>query len=476
MFDKVVFAGGGHRCWWQAGFWEGLRAEIELQPRVIGGVSMGAFMACLVHANDTRRALSWFERELSGVRTNIALTNLFRKDAPLFRQGVIYRKALRALLGGEHFRQLMWQAPEIRVAYAVAPSAMTDRQLAMHAWGFYRHDGKPGSRPLHPGRKASDEEGADRFRPEIKSLQDCGSDREMIELLMASSAIPPMFTPVELEGERAVSGELVDPVPVQTVQGVVGPTLVLTTRAYDRRAPVFASEGRIYVRPSSSALAASWDFTSPGRFAKLYDLGRRDAESFLQLFGLGGYQRESAFAGMLLGGDRWPGEQAGAGAADTPDAQPRASGGEAAKASDDAASAQKAAERGSDARAQASAAAERGPDVHVREKGVAPGKPDVRAREKGVAAGKPDAYVPEMRAAEPGLADAAQDRSARALRAESDDCPGEQAPKARSGEPVSNAGSDDQVANPRTEELDPITVGELSDKLFERGKLGKQRR
>ena len=86
MFDKVVFAGGGHRCWWQAGFWEVLRAEIELRPRVIGATSMGAFMACLVHANDSRRALAWYERELAGVRTNIAWLNLFRKDAPLFRR------------------------------------------------------------------------------------------------------------------------------------------------------------------------------------------------------------------------------------------------------------------------------------------------------------------------------------------------------------------------------------------------------
>ena len=108
MFDKVVFAGGGHRCWWQAGFWEVLRAEIELRPRVIGATSMGAFMACLVHANDSRRALAWYERELAGVRTNIAWLNLFRKDAPLFRQGGIYRKSMRAVLGGEHFRQLLW--------------------------------------------------------------------------------------------------------------------------------------------------------------------------------------------------------------------------------------------------------------------------------------------------------------------------------------------------------------------------------
>ena len=98
MFDKVVFAGGGHRCWWQAGFWEVLRAEIELRPRVIGATSMGAFMACLVHANDSRRALAWYERELAGVRTNMAWLNLFRKDAPLFRQGGIYRKSMRAVL------------------------------------------------------------------------------------------------------------------------------------------------------------------------------------------------------------------------------------------------------------------------------------------------------------------------------------------------------------------------------------------
>ena len=44
MFDKVVFAGGGHRCWWQAGFWEVLRAEIELRPRVIGATCFYFFL------------------------------------------------------------------------------------------------------------------------------------------------------------------------------------------------------------------------------------------------------------------------------------------------------------------------------------------------------------------------------------------------------------------------------------------------
>ena len=28
MFDQVVFAGGGNRCWWQAGFWDVVQPEL----------------------------------------------------------------------------------------------------------------------------------------------------------------------------------------------------------------------------------------------------------------------------------------------------------------------------------------------------------------------------------------------------------------------------------------------------------------
>ena len=118
MFDKVVFAGGGHRCWWQAGFWDQVSGEIELHPRVIGGVSAGAVTACLLYANDSKRALAWYERELKGVRSNINWLNLARRGERLMPHAAIQRKALRALLGGDNFRQLMWRAPEIRVQYS----------------------------------------------------------------------------------------------------------------------------------------------------------------------------------------------------------------------------------------------------------------------------------------------------------------------------------------------------------------------
>ena len=300
MFDKVVFAGGGHRCWWQAGFWEVLRAEIELRPRVIGAVSMGAFMACLVHANDTRRALAWYERELAGVRSNMAWLNLFRKDEPLFRQGGIYRKAMRALLGGEHFRQLMWQAPEIRVACAVAPASLSDRQLDRLGWREARRDAR-----LVPASLHAKPERAEIFVPLVKRLQDCRTEREMCDLLQASSAYPPLVPPVEFEGERVVTGELVDPVPVDLVADVPGQTLVLTTRTYNRKTPVFAMEGRIYVQPSAPVPVASWDFTSARRFQQTYELGRQDAEAFLKLFGLGAFRTDVQFGGAMLAGGQW---------------------------------------------------------------------------------------------------------------------------------------------------------------------------
>ena len=300
MFDKVVFAGGGHRCWWQAGFWEVLRAEIELRPRVIGAVSMGAFMACLVHANDTRRALAWYERELAGARSNMAWVNLFRKDEPLFRQGGIYRKAMRALLGGEHFRQLMWQAPEIRVACAVAPAALSDRQLDRLGWREARRDAR-----LVPASLHAKPERAEIFVPLVKRLQDCRTEREMCDLLQASSAYPPLVPAVEFEGERVVTGELVDPVPVDLVADVPGQTLVLTTRTYNRKTPVFAMEGRIYVQPSAPVPVASWDFTSARRFQQTYELGRQDAEAFLKLFGLGAFRTDVQFGGAMLAGGQW---------------------------------------------------------------------------------------------------------------------------------------------------------------------------
>jgi predicted acylesterase/phospholipase RssA len=284
LFDKVVFAGGGHRCWWQAGFWEQLSGEIELHPRVIGGVSAGAATACLLYANDARRALAWYERELKGRRSNVNWFNLVRPGERLMPHAAIYRKALRALLGGENFRQLMWRAPEIRVQYSRLPPGMGPKRALLRGMLAYNVE-KFWRGSLHPtfGQRLG-------FTHEVKRVQDCRSERELVDLLVASSSTPP-FTPVEMiDGLPCLDGGLVDNVPIGVVADVPGQTLVLTTRRYKAFAPVFARNGLVYVQPSEKVAASSWDYTSPAKYQKTYDLGRRDAEAFLKTFALGRHQ------------------------------------------------------------------------------------------------------------------------------------------------------------------------------------------
>ena len=313
MFDKVVFAGGGHRCWWQAGFWDQVAGEIELHPRVIGGVSAGAVTACLLYANDSKRALAWYERELAGVRSNINWFNLVRRGQRLMPHAAIYRKALRALLGGENFRQLMWRAPEIRVQFSRLPPGMSPGRAVLKGLVAYNVE-KYWRGSLHPafGERLG-------FTHEVKRVQDCRSERELVDLLVASSCTPP-FTPIELlDGEPCLDGGLMDNVPIGTVADVPGQTLVLTTRRYRKFAPVFVRDGRMYVQPSERVAASSWDYTSPAKFQKTYDLGRRDGEQFLKAFALGQYRQTGLHAVRVaaggLAGEQSTAADPGAGAA-----------------------------------------------------------------------------------------------------------------------------------------------------------------
>ena len=269
MFDKVVFAGGGHRGWWQAGFWDRVGGEIELHPRVIAGVSFGAVIACLLHAGDSRRALNWYERELKALRSSFNPLNLLRRDR-LLPSAAIHRKALRALLGGDSFRQLMWRAPEIRVQYARLPEGAHPSRAVLGAL-------------LLPRRRRAG------LVTEAKRIQDCRSERELVDLLAAATCAPPFTAAETYDGAPCVDAGLVDELQLAAVADVPGHTLVLGTRHDPSLAPVFARDGCVHVQPSEKVPVGRWDYSSAARFQKAYDLGRRDGEAFLRTFALGQY-------------------------------------------------------------------------------------------------------------------------------------------------------------------------------------------
>jgi predicted acylesterase/phospholipase RssA len=284
MFEQVVFAGGGNRCWWQAGFWDVVAPAIALQPRVVAGVSAGAATACMVYANSSRETLAYYREALKHNGRNAYWGNLFRRAtdpahphaARVFPHAAIYRKALTDILGGERFDKLRREAPEIRIVYSRLPRGLGPRSALIVGLLAYNVE-KHWKKSLHPsfGRRLG-------FASEMARVQDCADIDDLVSLITASSCTPP-FTPIELRrGRPTLDGGMVDNVPADAVEA--GPsTLVLLTRRYRNRADAFTHLGRLYVQPSAPTPVSAWDYTSPPALQATYDQGRRDGERFVGL-------------------------------------------------------------------------------------------------------------------------------------------------------------------------------------------------
>ena len=281
MFEQVVFAGGGNRCWWQAGWWDVVAPAIELKPRVIAGVSAGAATACMLYANDSRWTMDYYREALEHNRRNAYWGNLFRRArdpnqphaARVFPHAAIYRRALHDILGGERFAKLKAEAPEIRISYALLPRGLGPRAALAVGLIAYTVE-KYARKSLHPtfGRRIG-------FTPEVARVQDCADIDDLVSLITASSCTPP-FTPIEHRGGRpTLDGGMVDNVPVDALEA--GPsTLVLLTRRYPGRADRFTHRGRVYVQPSKKVPISAWDYTDPAAMQLTYEQGRSDGERF----------------------------------------------------------------------------------------------------------------------------------------------------------------------------------------------------
>ena len=118
-FKAVVFAGGGTRCWWQAGFWETVAPEIGLKPRVVAGVSAGASMAAMVLDHNTQRVLTYFKNATRNNPSNFIWKNLFNSHPVCPHVGIFRRGIMETMVEGAP--QRLKQGPELRVLLARPP-------------------------------------------------------------------------------------------------------------------------------------------------------------------------------------------------------------------------------------------------------------------------------------------------------------------------------------------------------------------
>ena len=277
MFEQVVFAGGGHRCWWQAGFWDRVAPVIDLRPRIIAGTSAGAATACLLYSGNTLDALAYYDHLLTSASRNFYWSNLFKRTQRVMPHEQIYRTALSVFFDDEHFKQILWSAPQIRIVYSVLPGWLGPTTGALLGLSVYSAE-KFLFKPLHPrwGRKLG-------FKPQFGLVQDCKSASELTQLLMASACTPPITRLTYLNERAALDGGMVDNVPVHAIEDDAN-TLVLLSRQYPQHAPVFSRNGLMYVQPTQKLPTSSWDYTNPTNYRDTYKLGRKDGLQFLRGF------------------------------------------------------------------------------------------------------------------------------------------------------------------------------------------------
>jgi predicted acylesterase/phospholipase RssA len=271
MFDAIVFAGGGNRCYWQGGFYEAAARRIGT-PSLAVAVSAGAF-ASIYSLLGTGTQVR--ERVLSACGPHLKNVDFagWRAGGRLYPVGTLYQALLEAVIDDATLARLQ-RTTDLRIAISRLPGGLPPVLGAAVGIGAYQIE-KRLFHPVHPrfGRRLG-------FRPEYVAVRDLKTATELRRLILASSGVPPFMPVVTIGGKPAFDGGLVDNVPIgplAEVESSGGNTLVLLTRRY-RRLPEFTR--RTYVQPSRPIRAKQFDVTDPDAIREAYELGLKDGAHF----------------------------------------------------------------------------------------------------------------------------------------------------------------------------------------------------
>lgn len=272
MFDAIAFAGGGNRCYWQGGFWEAAAGKLDLKPKLLVGVSAGAFAAgySLLGIGPRVRALV-----IAGCGPQVKNFDPagWRKGGPLFPVGKLYRDLIAEVLDAPALARLQ-ALTDMQIALSRMPPFVPPLLGAAFGISAYQIE-KRLLHPVHPrfGRALG-------FKQEYAAVRAIRTPVELVDVLLASSGVPPLMPVTNVGGSPAFDGGLVDNVPVaplEPVEQAGGRTLVLLTRRYGDIPQV---PGRIYVQPSEPIRVGQFDVTNPEGIRAAYELGLRDGAAF----------------------------------------------------------------------------------------------------------------------------------------------------------------------------------------------------
>jgi hypothetical protein len=264
-FQTLIFAGGGNRCWWQAGLLhEWMRADRVRAHRFVG-TSAGAAIA---YAAATNRLHDAFDACKRAYGSN---ERIVKSRFPLrFAHETIYPAWLRAFVDNASMQRLRERdTPIVMVGYAHLPRWLpAGASLALGATCYIVD--KYWSQRVHPTLLPRLG-----FSMQVRELSRTASSDEANALLAAAAAAPPFMPARRVEGRIAVDGGFADNAP--RIPLSQDRQLVLLTRHYPKLPQLFEMGGRWYFQPARAIPVSTWDCTPKATVDAAFELGRADA-------------------------------------------------------------------------------------------------------------------------------------------------------------------------------------------------------
>lgn len=274
-FSTVVFAGGGNRCWWQAGLASRLTEQGVALPRQLIGTSAGAAIAAAYMVNGIPEALRTCIELYRNNETLIRWDKLRRLQVefahrqiyPAWIQSFITQTSFEVAKASKYALTAAVTHPIRFLGTTISVSLATLAYLIDKKLWHNIHPQLPKYMGLRQG-----------FYP----LHECSALKDAHELLCAAAAAPPVMHPVKIKGLSTFDGGYTDNAPIvpQTKTERLA-TLVLLTRHYPAHQRVFQYQDRTYLQPSRPVPVSTWDCTPKATVSDAYALGYEDANTLL---------------------------------------------------------------------------------------------------------------------------------------------------------------------------------------------------
>lgn len=274
QFSHVALAGGGNRCWWQAGFLDIFLSQVTAKPRQLIGASAGAAIATAVVTNRVRQSLEAASLRFEQTARNFEWRWLLRGERP-FAMPRIYPEWIQTFLSASEWPLFKSSPIKVDVVITRPLSGLPVSFSTLLALGLYATE-KFWLKNFHTrlphwlGLRAE--------HLDLSQAKDLETAHAY--LLATAAAVP--ITPVHRVHDRpALDGGFYDSVPLPKDRQCDQYTLVLLTRHHPSKPNVFELDRRIYVQPSAPVAAKNFDCTDGVSIRSTYLQGQQDARVLL---------------------------------------------------------------------------------------------------------------------------------------------------------------------------------------------------